>query len=39
MAEKDLKALFVHQIKDTYFAENASSKPCRKWRKPPSPKS
>ncbi len=23
MAEKDLKALFVHQLKDTYFAENA----------------
>ena len=23
MAEKDLKALFLHQIKDTYFAENA----------------
>src|SRR4051794_11443380 len=22
MAEKDLKALFVHQLKDTYFAEN-----------------
>jgi ferritin-like metal-binding protein YciE len=23
MAEKDLKALFLHQLKDTYFAENA----------------
>src|SRR4051812_24034705 len=23
MAEKDLKALFVHTLKDTYFAENA----------------
>ena len=23
MAEKDLKTLFVHQLKDTYFAENA----------------
>ena len=23
MAEKDLKALFVHQLKDTYFAETA----------------
>jgi len=23
MAEKDLRALFVHQLKDTYFAENA----------------
>ena len=23
MAEKDLKALFVHQLKDIYFAENA----------------
>src|SRR5215213_5917461 len=23
MAEKDLNALFVHQLKDTYFAENA----------------
>ncbi len=23
MAEKDLKALFVHQLKDTYFAEQA----------------
>src|SRR3954453_10843119 len=23
MADKDLKALFVHQLKDTYFAENA----------------
>src|SRR3954469_13088826 len=23
MAEKDLKALFIHQLKDTYFAENA----------------
>ena len=23
MAEKDLKALFVHQLKDTYFAEKA----------------
>src|SRR5215217_8270047 len=23
MAEKDLKALFVHQLKNTYFAENA----------------
>ena len=23
MVEKDLKALFVHQLKDTYFAENA----------------
>ena len=23
MAEKDLKALFVHQLKDTYFAESA----------------
>jgi ferritin-like metal-binding protein YciE len=23
MAGKDLKALFVHQLKDTYFAENA----------------
>ena len=23
MAEKDLKALFVHQLRDTYFAENA----------------
>src|SRR4051812_35090026 len=23
MAEKDLKALFVHQLKDTFFAENA----------------
>src|ERR671911_1688756 len=23
VAEKDLKALFVHQLKDTYFAENA----------------
>ena len=23
MAEKDLKALFAHQLKDTYFAENA----------------
>src|SRR5215207_7757801 len=23
MAEKDLKALFVHQLKDTYYAENA----------------
>ncbi|HKG76234.1 MAG TPA: hypothetical protein VKA90_01830 [Beijerinckiaceae bacterium] len=22
MAEKDLKALFVHQLKDTNFAEN-----------------
>jgi hypothetical protein len=22
MAEKDLKALFLHQLKDTYFAEN-----------------
>ena len=23
MSEKDLKALFLHQLKDTYFAENA----------------
>src|SRR5829696_9737866 len=23
MADKDLKALFLHQLKDTYFAENA----------------
>lgn len=23
MAEKDLKALFLHQLKDTYYAENA----------------
>ena len=23
MAEKDLRALFLHQLKDTYFAENA----------------
>jgi ferritin-like metal-binding protein YciE len=23
MADKDLRALFVHQLKDTYFAENA----------------
>ena len=23
MAERDLKALFLHQLKDTYFAENA----------------
>ena len=23
MAEKDLNALFIHQLKDTYFAENA----------------
>ena len=23
MADKDLKALFIHQLKDTYFAENA----------------
>ena len=23
MADKDLNALFVHQLKDTYFAENA----------------
>ena len=23
MAEKDLKALFIHQLKDTYFAETA----------------
>ena len=23
MADKDLKALFMHQLKDTYFAENA----------------
>jgi ferritin-like metal-binding protein YciE len=23
VAEKDLKALFLHQLKDTYFAENA----------------
>src|SRR4028119_403858 len=26
MAEKDLKALFMHQLKDTYFAENAIHK-------------
>jgi ferritin-like metal-binding protein YciE len=30
MAEKDLKALFVHQLKDTYFAENAILKTRRK---------
>ena len=25
MADKDLKALFLHQLKDTYFAENCYS--------------
>lgn len=26
MADKDLKALFLHQLKDTYYAENAIAK-------------
>jgi ferritin-like metal-binding protein YciE len=33
MAEKDLKALFVHQLKDTYFAENAILKALLAWAK------
>ena len=38
MAEKDLKALFVHQLKDTYFAENAILKELPKMAQAASSK-
>ena len=35
MADKDLNALFLHQLKDTYFAENAILKALPKMARRP----
>ena len=31
MAEKNLKELFLHTLKDVYFAEHEILKACRRW--------
>ena len=31
MAEKDLGELFLHTLKDVYFAEHEILKTCRRW--------